>query len=93
MAAIVDPNNEINLETLSIGIRGSLPPYARPIFIRILNELPMTGTFKLKKRDLQTDGFNITKITDPLYYLHNDGIYRKFTHKEYTDILDGKARL
>lgn len=67
MAAIVDPEHKLDIENLAAGIKGSLPPYARPVFIRIMAALPMTGTFKLKKRDLQLEGYNITKITDPIY--------------------------
>lgn len=93
MAAIVDSEKKIDIEQLSIGIRGSLPPYAQPIFLRILDELPLTGTFKLKKRDLQSEGFNISQIKDPLYMMNSDGIYRKFELKDYDDIQNGKTRL
>lgn len=93
MAAIVDPNHTVNMENLSIGIRGSLPAYAQPLFIRLMKELPMTGTFKLKKRDLQLEGFDINKIQDPIYFLNKDGIYRKFTQTDFKDIQSGQARL
>ncbi|XP_055385816.1 long-chain fatty acid transport protein 4 [Condylostylus longicornis] len=93
MAAIVDADNQLNIEELSAGIKGSLPPYARPIFIRILPELSMTGTFKLKKRDLQTEGYNLHKIKDKLFFLHNDGIYKEFTQKDFDDVQNGRARL
>lgn len=93
MAAIVDPQKKVDFEQLSVGIRGSLPPYARPLFVRILSEMPMTGTFKLKKRDLQLEGFDINKVKDPMYYLGHDGIYKEFTQKDYDNIQEGKARL
>lgn len=93
MAAIVDPTNTLNIEKLSTGIKESLPLYARPLFLRVLSELPLTGTFKLKKRDLQLEGFDINKISDALYFLNPDGIYRRFTEKDYDDVINGKARL
>jgi len=31
MAAIVDPDRKVDMEYLSIVLRGSLPPYARPL--------------------------------------------------------------
>lgn len=93
MAAIVDPNKTVDMDHFSIGIRGSLPPFARPIFIRVLKELPMTGTFKLKKRDLQNEGFDINKIKDPLYFLNSDGTYREFSQKDFDDVMNGRARL
>lgn len=93
MAAIVDPNNEIDIEKLALGIRNNLPIYARPIFIRIMPQLPMTGTFKLKKRDLQLEGFDITKITDPIYILQNDGSYKLMTIEKNNEIKEGRAKL
>lgn len=93
MAAIVDPNNEIDLDQLATGIRASLPAYARPIFIRVLKELPMTGTFKMKKVDLVTMGFDVNRTTDPIYFLHADGKYKPFTQQEYEDVMKGRIRL
>ncbi|EFN85193.1 Long-chain fatty acid transport protein 1 [Harpegnathos saltator] len=63
MAAIYDPNNSLDLKELVEGLKKSLPTYARPLFIRVLSELSMTGTFKLKKRDLQQDAFDIKKAS------------------------------
>lgn len=93
MAAIVDPESKIDLENLAAGIKGSLPPYARPVFIRIMQELPMTGTFKLKKRDLQLEGFDITKISDAIYLLQNDGSYKRLTEEKHAEIQKGTAKL
>ncbi|XP_017878771.2 long-chain fatty acid transport protein 4 [Ceratina calcarata] len=94
MAAIYDPDNSVNIKELSEGLKKSLPMYARPLFVRILSELPMTGTFKLKKKDLQLDGFDIKKITDPIYFLDQDSsVYVKLTEEIYDKIHQGKARL
>jgi solute carrier family 27 fatty acid transporter 1/4 len=93
MAAIVDTEGKIDLVNLTAGINANLPSYARPVFIRILPELPMTGTFKLKKRDLQLEGYDIKKINDQIYFLHSDGTYHRLTEKDYDDIRNGRARL
>ncbi|XP_059608882.1 long-chain fatty acid transport protein 1 [Phlebotomus argentipes] len=93
MAAIVDPQREISVENLSNGVRGCLPAYARPLFIRLMDELPMTGTFKMKKLGLQLEGYDLAKVSDPLYYLHSDGVYRPFTSDDQEKILSGSARL
>ncbi|KZC09870.1 PREDICTED: long-chain fatty acid transport protein 4 [Dufourea novaeangliae] len=93
MAAIYDPENTLNIKEMSEGVKKTLPTYARPLFVRVLSELPMTGTFKLKKKDLQQDGFNIKKITDPVYFLDSSGVYVKFTEQLYNDILEGRARI
>ncbi|XP_035893997.1 long-chain fatty acid transport protein 4 [Anopheles stephensi] len=93
MAAIVDPDNKVDMEQLAAGIRASLPAYARPLFIRVLSEVPMTTTFKLKKRDLQVDGYDLNKVKDPIYFLQSNGTYRLFTAEDHETIKSGKARL
>lgn len=93
MAAIVDPDNQLDVEHLSAGIKGALPAYARPLFIRVLPSVPMTSTFKVIKRDFVKEGFDLHTIKDPLYFLNHDGVYRKFTEKDYDDVMNGKARL
>ncbi|XP_072765367.1 long-chain fatty acid transport protein 1 [Anoplolepis gracilipes] len=92
MVAIYDANNFVNLEELGKELKTVLPSYARPRFVRILSELPMTGTFKLKKKDLQQEAFDIKKVKDPIYFLNND-IYVKLTDKYYNDIIEEKIRL
>lgn len=44
MAAILDPEENLNLANLAEGVKKALPFYARPVFIRILNKVDMTGT-------------------------------------------------
>ena len=45
MAAIYDPENTLNIKEMADGLKKSLPSYARPLFIRVLSELPMTGKY------------------------------------------------
>jgi fatty-acyl-CoA synthase len=44
-----------------------LPAYAAPVFVRLVQEADMTSTFKLRKIDLQRDGYDPGKVSDPLY--------------------------
>jgi fatty-acyl-CoA synthase len=48
-----------------------LPAYATPVFVRPLSRPELTGTFKLRKVDLQRDGFDLERIDDPVY-VRND---------------------
>lgn len=93
MAAIVDENNQVDLGQLSAGIKGALPAYARPLFVRIMPSVPMTSTFKVIKKDLVKEGFDISTIKDPIYFLNHDGVYRPLTQQDYSAILNGQARL
>lgn len=47
MAAILDPDRTTDFKILAQGIRKALPSYARPIFIRILSKVDLTGKFSL----------------------------------------------
>lgn len=93
MAAIVDPDRKVDMQHLSAGVRGSLPAYARPLFIRLMNDIPRTATFKLKKIELSREAFDIRRIKDPIYYLNKDGIYRLLSEEQFEDLLQGKAGL
>lgn len=44
-----------------------LPGYAQPRFLRLVESLTTTGTFKHKKTDLQQQGFDLAQIADPLW--------------------------
>ena len=44
MAAIHDPEGEIDLQQLASGVKEKLPSYSRPMFLRLVDQLEMTGT-------------------------------------------------
>lgn len=94
MAAIADPERTLDLSSLAKGLRSSLPVYARPLFVRILPESPLTATFKLKKKDLMEQGFNLGAVSDPMYFLdQKTGEYVPLTQKLYDDLMQGLIRL
>lgn len=43
MVAIYDPECSLNLHEFAEELKKTLPVYARPLFIRVLSELPLTG--------------------------------------------------
>jgi len=47
-----------------------LPGYARPLFLRFLPSMEVTGTFKHQKVHLRNEGIDLTKVQDPIYVLH-----------------------
>ena len=70
MAAFsLDDAESFDWQAFSDYVENSLPKYARPLFIRIIQEMDTTGTFKLKKNDLRNESFDITKVADPIYCL------------------------
>ena len=88
MAAILNEDDEIDLKELAAGLRKSLPHYARPMFIRMIKELQLTGTYKLKKNDLQGEGFDVTKVKDNIYFMGpKDESYRVLDSENYQNLL------
>jgi fatty-acyl-CoA synthase len=45
-----------------------LPAYARPLFVRIVPAMDVTGTLKQRKAELRRGGYDPATITDPLYF-------------------------
>ena len=69
-----------------------LPAYAQPVFLRLLPGIQVTGTFKYRKMDLVTDGFDPAVVKDPLY-LRGDKGYQKLTRPMLTKVLSGEIRV
>ncbi len=79
---------------LARGLCETLPPYAVPVFIRLREEQDTTGTFKYRKVDLKTDGFDPVSVTDPLYVLlDRDKGYERLTERVAEAIAAGGCRL
>lgn len=93
MAAICDPEKSLSLNELGENLHKALPAYAKPQFIRILEKIDMTGTCKLKKVDLQKEGFNPNIIADKLYFLNSKAnSYEPLTPEVYEKILSHEMR-
>lgn len=82
MAAIHDPHGTVELESLEKAMRKSLPKYAQPLFIRILKDLDLTGTYKLMKKGLKAEGFNVTQIKDAIYFRNSSKSSYKLLDKD-----------
>ena len=58
MACIVAPSTGLDLTSFLAAVKKQLPSYATPIFLRLVQQLDLTGTFKLKKIVMQQEGYN-----------------------------------
>ena len=68
-----------------------LPNYTVPKFIRIIKEFSFTATHKIQKINLKSEGFDIHRITDPLFVLlPNSDEYVPLTKDLYQKIIEGK---
>ncbi|KAK9504735.1 hypothetical protein O3M35_011001 [Rhynocoris fuscipes] len=93
MAAIMDEENKLDLTRLEQGVIKELSSFARPLFLRIINTIPMTGTYKMQKNVLQKEGYDPTKISDPLYFLQNGKHYVKLDEQLYKKIVNNELSL
>lgn len=93
MAAIaVEPGFELAAFREHLATR--LPEYARPVFLRIVSAIEITGTFKLRKQELANEGYDRTKIRDALYF--DDRRQRAYTVLDeplYQQLQSGNMRV
>ncbi len=83
----------IDTESLSKHIRDNLPTYARPIFIRVLKELPTTSTHKLQKNDLREQAFHLNQVEeDVLVMKPGTDAYCRLDTDFYDEIMQRKVR-
>jgi fatty-acyl-CoA synthase len=68
MAAVVLAPGAVFDATTFYAHAEQLPAYARPLFVRIMPAMDVTGTLKQRKADLQRQGFAVASIADPLYF-------------------------
>jgi citronellyl-CoA synthetase len=71
MASLVTrvPVDKFDFAAFSAHVKSQLPAYAWPLFLRIQPELEVTGTFKQMKSELKNQGFDVAKVSDPLFVL------------------------
>lgn len=70
-----------------------LPAYAVPLFLRLRSEHETTSTFKFRKAGLKQDGFDPSKIDEPLYVLRDrEAGYEPLTPELYQKIRAGAVR-
>jgi fatty-acyl-CoA synthase len=93
MAAIV-AEGPLDLEGFRRHLVNYLPPYARPLFLRIRNDVEVTGTFKYSKADLVHQGYDPVATNDVLYFDNGEsGEFTRLDRELYERIQAGGIRL
>jgi fatty-acyl-CoA synthase len=67
--ASLSVNDQFNLEALASYVTEKLPVFQRPHFVRLSRDMRITGTFKHQKVSYRDEGYDPSKVEDPLYYL------------------------
>jgi len=93
MAALV-VDGDLDTEGLYAHLEKELPAYAQPLFLRLQEQMEITGTFKQRKVELVEEGFDPTKIQDPLYFRDSQaGRYVPLDADLHQRLLSGDVRL
>lgn len=93
MAAVV-VEADFELVELRRTVAGALPAYARPLFLRIVSTLEITGTFKLRTQELARQGYDPRQVSDALYL--DDAVRGQYVRLDaplYGRIVSGEHRL
>ncbi len=96
MAAIkLNPSLKFEIDDFSRFIVDVFPVYSIPVFIRICeDELEITGPFKIKKTNLQREGYDIELITDTTYlWNQQDKKYIFLDNDLYQKLINGELRI
>jgi acyl-CoA synthetase (AMP-forming)/AMP-acid ligase II len=95
MAALVlAPGAAFEPASFAAHVDRTLPRYARPVFVRLEQALQTTATLKLKKVDLQREGFDPGAGGAPLFVRHpRTGGYVALGEALYQDIVSGRLFL
>lgn len=93
MAALVTAR-DFDISKLAAALAGNLPAYAQPVFVRLLPELEITGTFKQRKVELVRAGFDLAAFRDPIFWLDpGTHQYEPLTREKYAAIVSGQVKL
>lgn len=83
------------LSSLASHLSTHLPPFARPLFLRVTRNMAATGTMKQQKTDLQNQGIDVAAVEqagDVLYWWRGD-TYVRFGVEDLKAIEGGRVRL
>ncbi|HUZ66541.1 MAG TPA: long-chain-acyl-CoA synthetase [Beijerinckiaceae bacterium] len=91
--AMLVAEDGIDLDALNGELAIRLPPYARPLFLRLRRTTEVTETFKYKKAPLVREGYDPDRVSDPLYYYDGEAqSYRRLDSACFGRILAGALR-
>jgi acyl-CoA synthetase (AMP-forming)/AMP-acid ligase II len=85
-------DDTFDLDAFARFVAQRLPGFQRPYFVRILQDMRITGTFKHQKVDYRREGFDPAQVADPLHYLEGER-YVTLDAEAYEDIRSGRIVL
>lgn len=94
VALVLKEDKKFNPYEFKQTVDSNLPPYARPLFVRLRKKMDTTGTLKIKKVDLQKEGFDPSIVEDPLFFRYpSNDEYIELTEQLFQEIKSGKLEI
>jgi acyl-CoA synthetase (AMP-forming)/AMP-acid ligase II len=92
--ASISANGEFDIGKLAQYVVQKLPVYQRPYFVRLqqTGNMRVTGTFKHQKVAYREEGYDPSKVQDPLFFLDGDR-YVPIDDKLYERLQSGELRV
>ena len=84
---------EFDIKDFSEHVARELPTFAQPLFVRVLPSIETTGTFKVRKVDLVSEGYDPSRVKGPLYYHDPKRGYVKITKGVYEKFAAGLMKV
>lgn len=92
--AVPKAGGPIDFPKLSQHVAKTLPKYAQPLFIRIVDKTETNGTEKQLKVALRNQGVDPDVVQDQVWWLHpREKVYVPFNRQDWDDLKAGKHRL
>ena len=94
MAVILSSDKEVDVPQLARKLSSLLPSYAMPLFLRFVDSVDLTGTFKFQKTRYRKEGYNpIATGGDAVYVLDKGNLsYVAFDEGQHQKIMDGTVK-
>jgi fatty-acyl-CoA synthase len=83
---------ELDMGEFRKHLAACLPPYARPVFLRIRDQVDLTGTFKYSKTELVREGYDPDACAGRLYF-DNSEEFVSLDRNLYQRIQAGEIRI
>ena len=92
-ALLVDDPASFDFAAFRAHLAERLPAYAAPVFLRFVEQLDLTGTFKQRKTELVREGYDPASVSDPLFYAAHDKAFLPLDQDRYARLASGAIRL
>lgn len=93
VAFALDEGTKFDVAGFQSLVESSLPPYAQPVFVRILRAAQTTVTFKLLKGELREQSYHLDRVGDDTVYVRKprSAGYELLDRTFYQQLIDGNA--